>query len=103
METYEKERDKGNNVSVWVPILLVPVLFIAGWAANDLFEMNTDTDTQFGVGGAPGNFGETPTSTPDPFDVVPTDTPAPTISGPTSTGPLLMDESPTTTDTDRTY
>lgn len=96
MERYERE-ENDNKVSIWVPILMIPLLLVAGWAANDAFESASGTNTQFGVGGSPGTDVVTPVPT-SPFDQTPGDQFMPEETTPTPTE-IMMDDSVSPTGT----
>lgn len=64
----DRRDDGGTN---WLPILLIPLAFLAGWGIKGSVDQtqNTSQNQQNGVGGGPG--------TPD--RVFSTDTPVPTV------------------------
>lgn len=49
------KRDGGFN---WLPLLLIPLFFVAGWGANEGIDNRQDRASsnpiQYGVGGGPG-------------------------------------------------
>lgn len=65
-----KNVEREDRSFSWLPLLLLPLFFFLGWAANDYTnpvsdDLGTGTPT-YGVGGGPANPTLSPTFSPSP-------------------------------------
>jgi hypothetical protein len=86
--THKRERGPG-----WSWLLLLPLFFVLGWAANSAYYngavgSNANTGVRYGVGGGPGETTITNT-TPIPNQYNPN---GPTIRPTTTTNPAMMED-----------